>query len=118
VELPLVFTNTGAQACTLRGFPGVSLVGADGEQLGAAAVRTGSPGASVLLAPGRSARAEVRVTRAQNYPPERCRPADATGLRVYPPDRTQALFVPLQGFSGCTDPGVQLLSVKSVRPAT
>lgn len=115
VELPLLFTNTGSQACTLYGFPGVSLVGADGAQIGAPATRTGSAGAATVLAPGDSARADLRVTRAENYPQDRCAPAPAQGLRVYPPDRTQALYLPRDGLTGCTNSGVQLLSVRAVR---
>jgi hypothetical protein len=117
VELPLMLTNTGAQACTLHGFPGVSLVGADGAQLGSPATRTGARGATVVLAPGHSARADVRLTRAENYPQERCAPAPATGLRVYPPNQTEALFLPRDGLTGCTSVNVTLLSVKSVRAA-
>jgi hypothetical protein len=118
VHVPLLFTNTGPHACSMRGFPGVSLVGTGGEQIGAAASRTGSGGDAVLLAPGDSARADLRVTRAENYPQERCEPAPAKGLRVYPPNQTQALFLSRSQFTGCGNSGVGLLSVKPVRHAS
>lgn len=120
VHVPLLFTNTGAHTCSMHGFPGVSIVGTGGAQIGAAAGRTGTgaDGASVLLAPGHTARADVRVTRAQNYPQERCEPAPAAGLRVYPPGETQALFLPRAQLTGCQNTGVGLLSVKPVRSAS
>ncbi len=116
VQLPLLFTNTGTGTCTLHGFPGVALVGPEGRQLGAPASRTGSGGTALVLASGHSARADLRVARAENYPQERCAPAAAEGLRVYPPNRTQALFLPLEGFTGCSNPDILLLSVRSVHP--
>lgn len=118
VLVPLVFTNTGTRACTLHGFPGVSLVDASGGQIGAAATRTGAGGGSVVLAPGHAAVAQVRVTRAQNYPQERCAPVAAQGLRVYPPGETHALLVPREGLTGCAETGVRLLSVRTVGPVS
>jgi Protein of unknown function (DUF4232) len=92
---PLEFTNVSGAACTMFGYPGVSLVtGVSGRQLGGAAVRnpTFRPRA-VTLGPGASAHATLQVVVAQNYPPATCDPVTAHRLRVYPPDQFAALFV-------------------------
>jgi hypothetical protein len=112
-----VFSNTGQTTCSLRGFPGVSLVDASGEQVGSAASRTGTGGPAVVLVPGGGAVADLRMARGENYPAERCAPVDTEGLRVYPPDETRALFLPRDGFTGCRSLQVSLLSVKPLRPA-
>ncbi|WP_369267708.1 DUF4232 domain-containing protein, partial [Streptomyces harbinensis] len=68
----------------------------------------------VELAPGETARAGLRLARAENYPAPECGPAPAAGLLVYPPDETEALFLPQEGVTGCTDENVELLSVTVV----
>ncbi|MFJ9419882.1 DUF4232 domain-containing protein [Streptomyces sp. NPDC101227] len=55
IHIPLVFTNKGKTACTLRGFPGVSLIMRDGSTVGKPATRSGAAGGSVRLQPGQSA---------------------------------------------------------------
>ncbi|WP_399096531.1 DUF4232 domain-containing protein [Streptomyces sp. BBFR2] len=54
---PLTFTNKGKKACTLRGYPGVSLIARDGSRIGTPATREGGAGGTVRLAPGASAHA-------------------------------------------------------------
>ena len=106
----LVLTNTGPAACALRGFPGVSYVTGDsGRQVGAAAVRVGSEGAAVRLAPGARAQALVSFANTGVFDPAVCRPTPVRGLRVYPPGERAALFVPAPG-TGCagTTPSPQL----------
>jgi hypothetical protein len=113
----LVFTNTGARTCELRGFPGVSYVtGADGHQVGPAAEMSGDRGGQVPIAPGGTARAQLRLVNVQNYDPAACSPTPVRGLRVYPPGDTAALFVAMEG-TGCaaTPPGAQL-SVQTITP--
>jgi hypothetical protein len=113
----LVFTNTGARACELRGFPGVSYVtGDDGHQVGPAAEMAGERGGQVPIAPGGTARAQLRLVNVQNYDPAACSPTPVRGLRVYPPGDTAALYVPMEG-TGCaaTPPGAQL-SVQTITP--
>ncbi|GAA2060956.1 MULTISPECIES: DUF4232 domain-containing protein [Streptomyces] len=117
VMYTLVFTNTGDTTCSMTGYPGVSLLTAEGgEQIGAPAVRGPEGGAAerVELAPGETARAGLRLARAENYPAPECGPAPAAGLLVYPPDETEALFLPQEGVTGCTDENVELLSVTVV----
>ncbi|MFD1214594.1 DUF4232 domain-containing protein, partial [Arthrobacter sp. GCM10027362] len=106
----LVLENTGTTACTLRGYPGVSYVDANGKQVGAPAQR--NPDAAVTavtVAPGGSAVAEVRQTNAQNYG-EECRPTNVAGVRVYPPNDTASLVAP-QSTVGCANEKVVLMTV-------
>ncbi|TSB22504.1 DUF4232 domain-containing protein [Streptomyces benahoarensis] len=58
---PLTFTNKGKKACTLRGYPGVSLISRDGTRIGRPATREGGAGGVVRLAPGASAHALVHT---------------------------------------------------------
>lgn len=102
----LTLTNTGSSACTTGGFPGVSFVGdGTGTQLGAPARREGSSGAALRLAPGQSASSDLTVVQAGNHPD--CSPQTADGLRVYPPDDRDSLFVRTTGLTACrSDAGV------------
>ncbi|MEU3711077.1 DUF4232 domain-containing protein [Streptomyces catenulae] len=58
---PLTFTNKGKKSCTLRGYPGVSLISRDGTRIGTPATREGGAGGTVRLAPGASAHALVHT---------------------------------------------------------
>lgn len=96
--LPVVFTNTGQVTCTLQGYPGVSMVGPDGVQIGPPAMRENpTPEPLVSLAPGRTtvagfSYADVAACRA---------PVTTDGLRVYPPNQTAGLFAPYTGIKEC-----------------
>jgi hypothetical protein len=94
VTSTLLLRNTGSAACTLRGYPGVSFVDAHGHRLGIPAGREGPAGATVTLRPGASAGARLTIADVGVYPPAECRPTRASGLRVYPPGETAALYVP------------------------
>lgn len=114
----LVLTNTGTDPCTLTGYPGVSFVGGgNGTQLGAAATREagGVPLTTLTLAPSASAHSQLSVATAANYDPATCRPKQADGFRVYPPDQTQALFVATTAYTACQDPAVSLLIVRPLQ---
>lgn len=88
----LTFTNVAASQCAMTGWPGVSYVGGgDGQQLGAAADRTGSP-TVVVLAPGQRASSTLREVDAGAIGGS-CSVTAADGLRVYPPNTTAAVFV-------------------------
>lgn len=106
----LILTNSGAETCLLRGFPGVSLTAdANGEPLGAPARQDGaSPVADVLLAPGQAGAADMRYTQAGNYPD--CTTAQAAGYRVYPPEETASLFLAVPR-TACTDDSIELLTI-------
>jgi hypothetical protein len=92
--LRVLFTNTGAVACTMAGYPGVSFVtGPSGTQIGDPAERVGTPGGAVTIAPQGVAHANLLLSQVANYSADGCRPVPAAGLRVYPPDETTALYV-------------------------
>ncbi len=113
----ITFTNNGAEPCAVLGFPGVALVsGEGGEQIGSPAVPgpERSAAVTVALAPGGTAQADLRISRAENYPDADCSPAPAPGLRVQPPAAAGGQYLPLDGITGCTNPDTGLLSVTAV----
>lgn len=89
----LQFTNTGGVACQMVGFPGVSYVDKAGGQVGLPAVRSGDLGAPVLLRPGDTGSAQVKVPTTDNFPANDCRPVPVMGFGVYPPDDDTRMFV-------------------------
>ncbi|HRW18478.1 MAG TPA: DUF4232 domain-containing protein [Dermatophilaceae bacterium] len=104
VQLRLTVTNTSKAACTLTGWPGVSLVGGDnGDQIGQPGDRAGGPARTITVRPGGTAAAAVTIASTASSPSCAVRPA--RGLRVYLPDTSSALFVAVSGLSGCGDPG-------------
>lgn len=83
----LVLTNKGAAACSMSGFPGVSLL-AGGNQIGPDATRAKTGYAAVSVAPGQTAHATLAVSTACNAP-------RSDSVRVYPPNNTAALVAAL-----------------------
>lgn len=116
VYMKLLLTNTGAEPCLLRGFPGVSLAAdAAGEPIGAPAKRDeATPATDVLLAPGQSGSAVLRYTHAENY--AGCALADAAGYRIYPPEDTASIFLP-QPTKACSNAEIELLTIGAFQPA-
>ena len=116
--LPVRLTNTSDTACRTRGFGGVSLVtGPRSEPVGAPADRTRRGDvATVTLRPGERAEATLRVTNAENYPADRCRPSPTAGLRVYPPDETRSVYVRYAA-TACGSARVHLLTLTPYRRA-
>ncbi len=114
----LVLRNISSDTCTLGGYPGVSFVGDDdGTQLGAPAEREeGTPVQTITLEPRDSAHSELRIVNAGNFDAATCSPQQADGLRVYPPDQTEALFVPTTDYTACTDPDTSIISVQALAP--
>ena len=109
----LQLRNVGSSPCALYGYPGVSWVaGADGHQVGAAAVRepdnSGRSETTVILAPGALASAPLDIVDAAVIPPSSCKPVPVRGLRIYPPAQTAAMFIPLPtsagGYGECSSP--------------
>lgn len=113
VEVTLVLTNNGSTECSLQGWPGVSFVGdGNGTQLGKAAeFDRSTPHPTVVLHPGGTATAPLKITQALNYPQADCQPKPADGFRVYPPGSTESLFVKDSGVTACTSDSVSLLTV-------
>lgn len=105
VTVTFSFENAGAEACTLAGFPGVSAVGGgDGEQIGEPAARSDATFAPVVVAPGATASAALRmVDVAGGGGPlgDDCQAQPADGWRVYPPESTEAIFVQVDGLTAC-----------------
>ncbi|QFZ16511.1 DUF4232 domain-containing protein [Saccharothrix syringae] len=114
----VVLTNRALAGCVLRGWPGVSYVDAAGNQVGAAAVRLGEPGSPLTLPNGASAISDVGFAAVDNFDPATCRKTPVWGVRVYPPDNTAPLYLPLPGAYGCAgdvSPFGAQLTVASVR---
>ncbi|HEX3785127.1 MAG TPA: DUF4232 domain-containing protein [Pseudonocardiaceae bacterium] len=118
-ERVLRFTNTGTQTCAIVGFPGVSYVAGDnGVQVGAPAVRTGSIGAQVNLRPGQVASTVIHSVDPGVFDPSTCKPTPVRGYRIYAPDDTASMFIPLdsgaQGCAGTTpDPQLSVVTIKA-----
>lgn len=85
----LTFTNTSTAACTLQGFPGVSLIQRDGSGIGVPATREGTAGKRTELGPGGTAEVTLHTAN-QGVSDSPCwgRP---DYLKVYPPGSTRAL---------------------------
>lgn len=113
VEVTLVLTNNGTSQCSLQGWPGVSFVGnGNGTQLGNPAdFDRSTPHATVVLQPGGTAQAPLKIVQAMNYPEADCKPQKADGFRVYPPGSTESLFVKDDNVTACTTTTVTLLTV-------
>lgn len=113
VEVTLVLTNNGSTECSLQGWPGVSFVGdGNGTQLGQAAeFDRSTPHPTVVLQPGGTAQAPLKIVQALNYDQSECQPKPADGFRVYPPGSTESLFVKDADFTACTSDSISLLTV-------
>jgi hypothetical protein len=116
VYMKLNLTNTGSEACVLRGFAGVSLASdAAGAPIGAPATRDETTATTdVQLAPGQTGTAVLRYTQAGNYPD--CTMVDAAGYRIYPPEDTASLFLP-QPTKACSNAEITLLAIGAFQPA-
>ncbi|MCP2177527.1 Protein of unknown function (DUF4232) [Williamsia maris] len=110
----LALTNIGSSVCTLTGYPGVSFVGdGNGTQLGAAAVRDGSTVVTTAIEPRGVATAQLRVAEAGNF--TGCDQVRADGLRIYPPNDRDAIFVRTTVFTACRSGDAQLLTIGTLR---
>lgn len=112
VYMTLTLTNSGAEPCLLKGFPGVSLTAdANGAPIGAPAKRDdATPVTDVLLAPGQGGSAVLRYTQAGNFPD--CTMVPAAGYRIYPPEDTASLFL-AQPTQACSNAEVGLLTISA-----
>lgn len=89
----IVLTNSGKRTCTLFGFPGVSLVNDNGNQIGKPADRAKNyTEKTVTLAPTKQAKATLSFEDPSNFDAGECK-TGATKLRVYPPNDTGYLSV-------------------------
>jgi hypothetical protein len=114
----IVFTNTAAVACTLRGYPGVSYVVGSGRTMVGAPARRDivDPVVTVTLAPGHTARSLLIETDSNNYPTNTCQLTSVDGVWIYPPNQTAALFV-AQSTKACANAADPVLQVATVQPS-
>jgi hypothetical protein len=89
----IVLKNSSGPRCTFYGYPGASLVDGSGAQLGHPAQRNPvyTPHVVTVL-PNQSAYSRLGFPNPGNFPPGQCT-ANASNLRVYPPDDLQSLLV-------------------------
>jgi Protein of unknown function (DUF4232) len=94
----LEFTNVSDRTCSLYGYPEVSAYrdsAVTGRQIGGAAIRNTSVHPQpVMLAPGATAHAVLRVTVTASPEPASCAQVTAAELRVILPRHGQPAFVP------------------------
>ncbi|MER6527175.1 DUF4232 domain-containing protein [Streptomyces sp. NPDC001508] len=89
-NFPIVFTNTSARTCTVRGYPGAAFVNASGGQLGPDPKRTSGTSATVTLKPGQRAWAGLTFS---NPEISGARTATPAALLITPPDERDQLKV-------------------------
>ena len=115
----LNFDNVSRTACTLRGYPGVSLVTAAdpaGRPIGSPRsqlMRQPGPVSTVTLAPGQHALALLGVAETVGFTGLACTPVVAHWLKVYPPHARAAVYVPIKVMT-CSSPSDQVLEVGPV----
>ncbi|MCL0120883.1 DUF4232 domain-containing protein [Corynebacterium pygosceleis] len=107
-------TNNGSP-CTLSGYPGVSLIDAAGNQVGAAADREiGAKGHPTRLDTGSSATFSTRFSQPHAYNPEACEPTErAQHMKIYPPNDTGWLTIPVSQ-STCGSDRISTITVTGV----
>jgi hypothetical protein len=119
----LEFTNVSRQACRLYGYPEVSayqdspVTGENeaGGQIGGPAVRdTSVRPRPVMLEPGATAHAVLRVAVTASNEPARCTRVTAEELRVALPSQGRAAFVPVH-IPVCSSKGSISLSVQAIQ---
>jgi hypothetical protein len=114
----LELTNLSGHSCVLRGYPGVSAVDLAGRRLGGPAARNArNVVRTIVLAPGGSASAALKIADTGVFPSTTCHSTTAAGLRVYPPNQTASKVVPYP-FRACSRPGPTYLQVAAVTTAT
>lgn len=111
---PLRLRNRG-RACTLTGYPGVSMLAADGHQIGVPAERAGPAARAVRLEAGGLATAVLSVANAGAFPDSACRPQQSSRVRVYPPGQRSALTV-ADAVAVCSASGSRQLHIAPVQP--
>ena len=109
IYIPLQFSNIGPSACTFFGYPGVSAIDVNGNQVGLPATHSGAK-QLVTVAPGTTAHVLLVITQAGFV----CsNPVNATELKVFAPNQLHSELVPL-ATQGC--PGKSVLHVDAMHP--
>jgi hypothetical protein len=114
IYYPLEFTNVSSQTCYMYGFPGVSTTNSVGRQLGSPATwnRVVNP-AIVNLAPGATAHSILQYVIVAVSP--QCKQAQASLIKVYPPDQTSSA-TGFWDFESCTTAKPVYLYVEAIQP--
>ncbi|MER7399634.1 DUF4232 domain-containing protein [Streptomyces sp. NPDC000151] len=99
IRYPLVFTNNGKTSCTLRGYPGVSLIQRDGQIIGRPATREGAAGTAVTLKPGGSAYAVLHTIQ-DGLKDTPCWKSPYL-LQTYPPGSKESMTLRTSGLRVC-----------------
>jgi len=111
---PLIFKNVSGRTCTLYGFPGVSWVaGNDGHQVNVPFARTDAAKSTITLAAGAVGHATLATHDVGFFDAAQCKPVSVRGFRVYPPDETKSIFVPL-ATKACSVKGVNKGTVSPI----
>jgi uncharacterized protein DUF4232 len=110
----LEFTNVSSRACRLFGYPEVTAY-ADA-QVGSAAVDdTSVRPQPVMLEPGATAHAVLRITGTGRFQPNTCAQVTAPELRVMLPDQARPSFVSIH-LAACSRKGPAFMSVQPIQP--
>ena len=112
IYYPLEITNLSSSTCYLYGHPGVSAVTRTGHQLGKPAQWSPGTPKVVNLAPGATAHALLEYFTVVITPS--CHLANATQLKVYPPDQTSSASA-FWDLASCTT-GRDYLAVGVIQP--
>jgi len=112
IYYPLEFTNLSGHTCYLFGYPGVSALDRNGNQLGSPADWGSLAGARIVnLAPGATAHTLLAYHDVAVSTEPGCDPVDsAANLRVYPPDQRSATIAAFT-FEACSHAGPIWLSI-------
>lgn len=117
INYQLELSNISHHACSLRGFPGVSALGAR-RQLGSAAQRNPShPVRTVTLARGATAHVELLLTNVSVFSSGACHPTTASELKVFAPNDFKANLISFS-FRACAKRGPVFLHVSTVLAGT
>ena len=114
---PLQFTNLSGHTCSLRGFPGVSAVNRNGQQLGSPAGWSHVTQArTVFLAPGATAHTLLQYSDVEVTTAPGCDPVPAAfELRVYPPGQYSATYAAFD-LQVCSHAGPVYMNVQPIVP--
>ncbi len=117
IYYPLEFTNLSKHACSMHGYPGVSAIARNGNQLGSPAGWGSRVAArTVVLAPGATAHTILQYSDVEVSTAPGCDPVyTAVVLRIYPPNQygaTNAMF----SLEACSHKGPVYMRVEPILP--
>ncbi|HEX6461908.1 MAG TPA: DUF4232 domain-containing protein [Candidatus Saccharimonadales bacterium] len=107
----LILTNISKRSCALWGYPGVSLVNNNGNQIGSPAERDlDAEEKKLTLAPNSKVKSAIKLANSSNFEAGECKEG-ATKFRVYPPNDTGYLSVALPPAVTAWCPGFEVTPV-------